>query len=226
MQNRYPGGKNGSGVYQTIINYIPPHRHYIELFLGSGAIMRLKKRAETSFACELNAAVIAAGNWPDDIAISNCCALDWLKRERNQMKSWNTGNFIYCDPPYPFSVRKSQRPIYQYEMTDSQHRELLRLLLPLKCYVAISSYQNDLYDHILKDWNLVQFQAQTRTGPAVECLYMNYPVPTELHDYRYLGDDFIERQRIKRKIERHVNRLRELPALERAAILSALSSQF
>ena len=38
----YPGGKNGAGVYQAIICQIPPHQVYVEPFLGSGAVMRLK----------------------------------------------------------------------------------------------------------------------------------------------------------------------------------------
>jgi site-specific DNA-adenine methylase len=33
---RYPGGKGGAGVYQTIINNIPPHDTYIETHLGGG----------------------------------------------------------------------------------------------------------------------------------------------------------------------------------------------
>ena len=35
----YPGGKSGSGVYQQLINLMPPHKIYIEAFLGGGAIM-------------------------------------------------------------------------------------------------------------------------------------------------------------------------------------------
>ena len=31
----YPGGKNGAGIYQRIINHMPPHETYIEAFLGS-----------------------------------------------------------------------------------------------------------------------------------------------------------------------------------------------
>ncbi len=27
----YPGGKNGAGVYQTLINLIPPHEVYIDI---------------------------------------------------------------------------------------------------------------------------------------------------------------------------------------------------
>jgi hypothetical protein len=41
----YAGGKNGAGVYQTIINLMPPHDVYIEPFLGGGAIMRQKRPA-------------------------------------------------------------------------------------------------------------------------------------------------------------------------------------
>jgi site-specific DNA-adenine methylase len=44
----YPGGKNGSGVYQQIINQIPPHEIYVEPFLGGGAILRMKKPAAKS----------------------------------------------------------------------------------------------------------------------------------------------------------------------------------
>jgi hypothetical protein len=51
---------------------------------------------------------------------------------------------------------------------------------------------------------------------------MNYPEPFELHDYSYLGDNFRERERIKRKKARWTERLKSMPALERFAILSVL----
>jgi site-specific DNA-adenine methylase len=44
----YIGGKSQAGVYQRIINLIPPHRVYVEPFLGGGAILRLKSPAEVS----------------------------------------------------------------------------------------------------------------------------------------------------------------------------------
>ena len=48
----YPGGKNAPGVYQTIINHMPPHAVYIEPFLGSGAILRLKRPARINIGID------------------------------------------------------------------------------------------------------------------------------------------------------------------------------
>ncbi|ODS30416.1 MAG: D12 class N6 adenine-specific DNA methyltransferase [Candidatus Scalindua rubra] len=45
----------------------------------------------------------------------------------------------------------------------------------------------------------------------------------ELHNYRYLGDTFRERERIKLKSERWIRRLKTIPVLERQALLSAIS---
>jgi hypothetical protein len=53
---------------------------------------------------------------------------------------------------------------------------------------------------------------------------MNYPTPVALHDYRYLGDNFRERERIKRKANRWVAKLQNMPVLERQALLSAIDT--
>ena len=57
---------------------------------------------------------------------------------------------------------------------------------------------------------------------ATEWLWMNYPEPLELYDYRYLGKNFRERERIHRKIERWKNRLIAMDSLERHAIMAAI----
>jgi hypothetical protein len=43
-----------------------------------------------------------------------------------------------------------------------------------------------------------------------------------LHDYRYLGDGWRERDRIKQKTKRWIGRFDKLPILERRFILQAL----
>ncbi|WP_203415563.1 hypothetical protein [Candidatus Scalindua japonica] len=51
---------------------------------------------------------------------------------------------------------------------------------------------------------------------------MNYNIPVEVHEYRYLGNNFRERERIKRKTQRWTARLQSMPILERQALLSAM----
>lgn len=85
---KYPGGKNGSGVYQRLISMMPPHDVYIELFLGSGAVMRRKKPADRiSFAYELNAKTI------DAFAAAFCDGL----RFRDRTKDVPPGVFRFDD---------------------------------------------------------------------------------------------------------------------------------
>ena len=90
--------------------------------------------------------------------------------------------------------------------------------------VMISGYESSLYEKSLKSWHIHSFQAATHHGIATEWIWMNYPAPVELHDYRYLGDNFRERERIKKRTKRWVARLKKMPVLERKAFLSAISS--
>jgi DNA adenine methylase len=171
---KYPGGKNGNGIYQTIINYIPPHKVYIEPFLGSGAIMRLKKPAEVNIGVEINPVVIAKHSYGSHAIVKNDCAISYLSRCK-LLSSIDT--LIYVDCPYPMESRRDKiNKVYKYEFY--KHRELLELLLPLPCMVAISTYPNKLYSDMLKGWNCISFPAQTWAGEATELLYMNYPTPS------------------------------------------------
>ena len=60
----YPGGKAGAGVYQTLINLMPPHRVYIEAFVGGGAVLKTKRPAQYSIAIDRDTAGLSA--LPDD----------------------------------------------------------------------------------------------------------------------------------------------------------------
>jgi hypothetical protein len=132
---------------------------------------------------------------------------------------------VYADPPYLLSARSDcTRDIYHHEMTDHQHRDLLKLLRGLRCMVMISGYASHLYDSFLEGWHVTTFQAMTRRGPATEWLWCNFAPPVELHDYRYLGKDYREREKIRRQKQRWVARLERMPALQRQALLSAIAS--
>ena len=129
---------------------------------------------------------------------------------------------IYCDPPYLMSTRSGRR-IYEHEFSSSQHRRLLRCLPDLRCMVMISGYWSEMYAEALQGWSSIQFEAMTRGGhTATEWLWFNFPAPIELHDYRYLGRDFRERERIKRKKQRWAARLARMPDLEMQSLFSAM----
>lgn len=90
----------------------------------------------------------------------------------------------------------------------------------------ISGYWSELYAQTLKDWRTLSFPGVTRGGPAREYLWTNFPEPVELHDYRYLGAGFRERERIKRKKQRWAEKLRKMPLLERLALLAAVNAEW
>lgn len=260
----YPGGKNGSGVYQRIINLMPPHRVYIEPFLGGGAIYRLKRPAEVNIGLDLDPAVIddfAGGGLPADpqnrdVPIGGFDASSWQRQNLRPAPSGGSGGsgwnrqiepshqvkradaiaflksytfrgdeLVYCDPPY-LQETCSSRVRYKFKMYDRQHRQLLRVLRTLPCPVIVSGYWSELYARELRDWNSTHFEAMTRGGMATEWLWFNYSQPTALHDYRYVGENYRDRQRIKRKKASWTGKLRRMPLMERQALLSVIEEEW
>jgi len=219
----YPGGKNGAGVVQKLINQIPPHRVYVEPFLGSGAIMRNIKPAKLSYGVELDELTYQKWRGSTEkpgINIIKGDGISWLKKYE-----WQGDEFVYCDPPYMMETRTGGK-IYNHEMTNKQHEDLLTTLLTMSAggvKIMVSGYWSKLYKEKLNGWRLMQFEAMTRGGLKTESVWMNYKEPDQLHDYSFLGDGFRERERIKRKIQRHVSRLNSLPLLERLAIIEAIN---
>ena len=223
----YPGGKNGAGVFQTLINQIPPHDIYIEPFLGGGAIMRHKLPAPIlNMGIDLNPMAVfnfqaepltQEGHYKFIVAD----ALSWLASYE-----WTGREFVYIDPPYLMDTRKSKNRIYQFEFYDCwQHENLLKIVKEIgkRAAIMISGYRSELYEKELSGWRYITYQAVTRSGKmAEEWAWMNYPEPIELHDYRYLGEDYRERERIKRKTLRWKSRLERLPILERRSLMIAI----
>ena len=228
----YFGGKAGSGTYQTIINQIPPHEIYLEWFVGGGAIYRHKQPAHCNILVDRDETVVQA--WmeqglPQKFLNADCGKGSHIVHDdatrlltSRQTVLDREDAFFYVDPPYPLSTRKSDTR-YAHELTDDDHRQLLSILDRYKhARIAISTYPNTLYGTMLADWRRIEFESTTRNGMATEWLFMNYPEPTELHDYRYVGKDYRERERIAKKVRRHVRKFNALPELERKALLAAL----
>lgn len=222
----YKGGKNGSGTYQKIINQIPPHARFIEAFCGSAAITRYKRPAASTICVDSDPQVVdmvQALRVPGltvvcDDATSYLQHFKWLAPKG--------GEFVYVDPPYLGETRSYKKPIYRHEMMDEEsHARLLAVLKSLPCNVMISGYWSELYERELEGWRSISFEAVTRGGwMATEYCWMNYPEPLELHDYRYLGENYRERERIKRLQSRWRRRLADMPKLERMALIQEMDA--
>lgn len=270
----YPGGKNGAGVYHRLINLMPPHDVYIEPFLGSGAIMRLKRPAELNIGVDRDPRALSlvrawgdlhspdrprsaapapdartgdggrprqnrcfsrdarSGDAAGRLAGNGAVRSQFLFHESDGIEflrgyRFTGAELVYCDPPYLLSSRSHPHEnIYHrgFEMTDLQHRDLLRLLLKLPCRVMISGYAADLYDKMLRGWNTITYQAATHRGPREEWLWFNFAPPTDqLHDYQFLGATWRARERFARKKKRWLADMLRMPTIERNALLAAIA---
>jgi hypothetical protein len=56
----YPGSKGGSGVDKRLVSLMPPHRIYVEAFLGSGRVLDLKRPAALQIGLDISPSVVRA----------------------------------------------------------------------------------------------------------------------------------------------------------------------
>ncbi|MCI2283668.1 DNA adenine methylase [Colwellia sp. MSW7] len=214
----YPGGKGKT--YQHLINLMPPHKKYIEPFLGSGIVIKNKLAAKINIGNDINKSCIDNIDDIQNVTLRNMDSIQLLESE-----SLCKDTLIYCDPPYVASTRRKTK-IYRHEYSDNQDEKLLQFLTQQKCMVMISGYESDLYKHYLNDWNLYSFSSQTQNGKATECVWFNFEKPTKLHDSRYLGNCFRERQTIKRRQVRLQQKIKGMNPLERSAFMEWLNTEF
>jgi hypothetical protein len=111
---RYPGGKGGAGVYQTIINNIPPHDTYIETHLGGGNILERKRPAARSVGIDVDPEVIEVWQQLDvpGLELHHGDAVAWLESHQ-----FTGSEFVYADPPYVMDSRRGGK-LYCHEYDD------------------------------------------------------------------------------------------------------------
>jgi hypothetical protein len=89
----------------------------------------------------------------------------------------------------------------------------------------VSGYANDAYDEALRGWEKYVFMGTSHVGRREETVWFNFEAGV-LHDTRYLGETFRERESIRRKRVRWAMRFRREPVGVQQAVLSDLSSAF
>lgn len=237
MRASIVGSKGGAGVAERIVSELPAHRLYLEPFAGLAAVGRLKRPSTLDVFIEKDErtvrtlarllrpvriiegaldplAAVVEGRSPV-LVRGDCLTLDPAKVPAEAV--------VYCDPPYLGSTRRRDQRYYRHELRgELEHEAFLAWALALPARVLVSGYNSALYSARLGAWRRIDFGAGTRGGRAVESLWCNFAPPLELHDTRFVGAGFRERERIRRKVKRWVRKFQALPLPERAAIREAL----
>jgi site-specific DNA-adenine methylase len=217
---RYPGGKGK--CYQRIINLMPAHSTYIESHLGGGAVMRHKKPAKTNIGIDRDDRVIE--RWRELPSLCELVSGDATEFLRGY--AFQGGELVYADPPYLKSTRRSAGKLYRHDLDEVDHVRLLEVLKALPCMVMISGYPSALYNEALAGWRRVSFMAKTHVDRREECVWLNFEAPLQLHDGTHLGSTFRERQSVKRRNQRWIERLDRMPAEERGHLLSLIRDRY
>jgi DNA adenine methylase len=92
----------------------------------------------------------------------------------------NKNACFYVDSPY--LSEKRTKNLYDFEMTDDDHRRLLSGLTDRKARVIISGYPSDLYEEYLGGWNRKTFDRAANMGAKdgkknsrrIEVLWSNF----------------------------------------------------
>lgn len=184
--------------------------------------MRNKKPAERNFGVDLDASVIR--RWqtlhPATCTLVNSDAVEFLTGF-----AFNGDELVYADPPYVTSTRRRAK-IYRHEYDDADHERLLRVLVTLPCKVIISGYESALYNEALANWRCAGFSSMSHTGVRAEMVWYNFDTPQQLHDATYLGNSFRDRQTIRRRHDRLLDRFARMAPVERHHVLDLLNSRF
>lgn len=217
------GSKGIAHLFREIINNIPPIDLFIETFGGSGIIsnyIQLYCRVEINdYDTEISQALSEE--------LPQCTNLHFKAHIAKFIYPCSHRRMLFLDPPYPIKWRKGQRALYDIEMTDEEHIELLQLAKQFQGFVMICSNENPIYQEALeKQWRKKVITVNYHGQMVEEVLWFNYPKPTELLSYEFAGDNFTDRQRIKRKANRWIENLRSMDPIDRNVILSSIQREF
>jgi site-specific DNA-adenine methylase len=231
---KYLGRKGASGVPQWIINKFPKHDVYIEGFFGTGTIGLSKLAASiANIGYERSQKVFTDLSMLEhNFELFNDCIFNLLRYHIDKYNDGRRSIVIYLDPPYLAHTRNDYAGSqYEYEFSISDHEQLLFLMLEYRQFdnvkFIISGYKSELYMSMLHGWSYFEFKTMTRGGPSIESLWCSFnPDFFEKHQYDYVGRDFTDRQRIKRKCNRYLKKFDDMPNDERLFILRSLIDKY
>lgn len=184
--------------------------------------MRNKKAAQRNIGLDLDAKVIEL--WQSEL--SGGCELHQIDAVTFlEGYSFVGQELVYVDPPYVPETRRREK-VYRCDYSEDDHIRLLRCLIELPCKVMLSGYDCGLYNRELVGWRKVSFSVKTHVDVREETVWMNFAPPSRLHDSRYLGETFRDRQTIQRRQTRLRTRIENLDPIERHELLQWMQDHY
>ena len=214
---KYVGNKNIPGVIELLVNNLPKSKRYFSLFFGGGGLETSKYTDNAHFICsEKNKECL---KYQSDTAVIEYFDYKDLIEEN----VFTTEDFVFADPPYTFCSRSSGRKYYKFEFSEECHQDFLKYIICLNAKVMITHPECDIYNQALKNWKKIPFEYQSRNGLFKDCIWINYNTAViELLNYDALGNNFTERQAIKRQRKNIINKFSKMDIHLRNKILSEL----
>lgn len=108
------------------------------------------------------------------VAVENIPAIELIEREDEE------STLFYCDPPYLHETREAKKAYGRFEMSETDHWQLLTVLQGCVGKVMLSGYPSKLYDRMLAGWTRHTFDIANhasgakKKGREIECLWTNY----------------------------------------------------
>lgn len=88
-----------------------------------------------------------------NVEITNLTAIELIQKEAIK------DTLLYVDPPYCIEGKE-----YEYGMSRYDHIKLLEILRETPAKVVLSSYNNQLYNSLLQEWDIIELNAQVSFG--------------------------------------------------------------
>lgn len=156
-------------------------RLVIRSYMGFGPDSLLRKNVKTGFRSDVKRpGTIPSHDWsnyPDALAMIverlRGVTIENVDYRRIIEKYDCDDALFYIDPPYPKSTRARPDHGYKFEMNESQHRALARILTNCAGMVILSGYPCPLYDELFRGWHKVTRLAYTGTTYKTEAIWLN-----------------------------------------------------
>ena len=171
--------------YQDVYDPIEKARRtLIRSWFGFGSAA-INKRYSTGFRAKSHRKTTTAGtdwiNYPEvlqsigkrlqGVVLENKPALEIIKTHDSEE------TLFYIDPPYLHETRHNgSERCYFHEMNDSDHENLLKMLIKISGQIVLSGYDNEMYNDFLSGWKKVSKESiNDKRKKKTEMLWIKQP---------------------------------------------------